>query len=112
MTDQWEVTEHKYVDAEISRYRRAQLSDEQKEGLKALREALRAVSARLPGFSFKVSVSGNAVWVKMMRANHGTQETVASAKANLSILDDARKMAPDAFRARLEKFLRQSGFEI
>lgn len=112
MKDQWEVTEHKYVDAEISRYRRAQLSNDQKEGVNGLRETLRTVSARLPGFSFKVSVSGNAVWVKMMRANHGTQETVVSAKAELTILDDALKMPREAFRLRLEKFLRENNFEI
>jgi hypothetical protein len=112
MKDQWEVTENKYPDSEISRYRRVKLSDDQADGVKALRGALREVSARLLGFSFKTSICGNVLWVKMMRANHGTQETIASAKANLSILDDALKMAPDAFRERLEKFLRQSGFEI
>jgi len=48
----------------------------------------------------------------MVKANHGTQETVASAKAKLDILDDALKMAPAAFRERLERFLRENGFEI
>lgn len=82
------------------------------EGLKRLREALRDISFRLPGLSFKSHARGDAVWILMVKANKGTQETVASAKAKLSILDDAMRMAPDAFRDRLEKFLRQSGFEI
>ena len=37
---------------------------------------------------------------------------VASTKASLTILDDAMKMEREAFRERLEKFLRQAGFEI
>jgi hypothetical protein len=80
--------------------------------LKRLRDALKDISFRLHKRSFKAYVKDDAVWIRMMRARHGTQETVASAKAKLSILDDALKMAPDAFRDRLEKFLRQSGFEI
>jgi len=42
----------------------------------------------------------------------GTQETVSSAKAKLSLPDDAVKMERDAFRERLERFLRENGFEI
>jgi hypothetical protein len=110
--NKWEVTEHKYVDDKISRYRPVQLPDAQREGLKALRETLKVVSARLPGFCFKAYAKSNVVWVMMMRANHGTQETIASAKAKLSILDDAMTMEREAFRERLEKFLRQAGFEI
>jgi hypothetical protein len=112
MNDKWEVTEHKYVDDKISRYRPVELSDAHREGLKALRATLRAISARLPGLSFKVSVTGNVIWIVMMVANHGTQETVASARAALSILDDALTMKPDAFRERLESFLKKRGFEI
>jgi hypothetical protein len=48
----------------------------------------------------------------MMKVNQGTQETVASAKAELLILDDALKMPADRFRERLERFLRQKGLEI
>jgi hypothetical protein len=47
-----------------------------------------------------------------MRANNGTQETIASAKAKLSLLDDAVSMPRGAFRERLERFLRQNEFEI
>jgi hypothetical protein len=82
------------------------------EGLKRLREALKDISFRLAGRCFKTDVRGDAVWIRMVTANNSTQETIASIKAKLSILDDALKMAPDTFRERLEKFLRQSGFEI
>lgn len=82
------------------------------EGLKRLREALSDISFRLHGFSFKSQIKGDAIWILMVRARHGTQETVASAKAKLSILDDAMKMPRKAFRERLEKFLRENDFQI
>jgi hypothetical protein len=82
------------------------------EGLKRLREALRVISFRLPKRSFKAYVKDDAVWIRMMKARFGTQETVASAKAKLDILTDAMAMSRNAFRERLEKFLRQNGFEI
>lgn len=82
------------------------------EGLKRLREALRDISFRLHKRSFKAHVQGDAVWIRMMKARFGTQETVASAKAKLSILDDACSMPREAFRERLERFLRENGFEI
>jgi hypothetical protein len=47
-----------------------------------------------------------------MKARFGTQETISSAKAKLSILDDAMRMPREAFRERLEKFLRENEFEI
>ena len=82
------------------------------EGLKRLREALRDISFRLAGMSFKADVKDDCVWIRMMRANNSTQETIASAKAKLSLLDDAVRMPRDAFRERLERFLRENGFEI
>jgi len=82
------------------------------EGLERLRGALRDISFRLAGFSFKSNVKDDCVWIFLMKANAGTQETVASAKAKLSILDDAMTMSRDAFRARLERFLRGHDFEI
>jgi hypothetical protein len=42
----------------------------------------------------------------------GTQQTTYSAKAKLSILDDAVVMPRDAFRERLERFLLQNGFTL
>jgi hypothetical protein len=82
------------------------------EGLKRLRQTLKDISFRLPGLSFKSQVRGDAIWILMVRANQGTQETVASAKAKLSLLDDAMKMDRDRFRERLEKFLHENQFEI
>jgi hypothetical protein len=82
------------------------------EGLRRLRQALRDISFRLAGYSFKSYVRGDAVWVLMMKARHGTQETTATAKAKLSILDDAVRMERDKFRERLERFLRENGFEL
>src|SRR5262249_10534213 len=81
------------------------------EGLKRLREALRDISFRLHKRSFKSAIRGDAVWIYLVRANHGTQETTHSAKAKLSLLDDAVRMERNAFRERLENFLRQNGFE-
>jgi hypothetical protein len=81
-------------------------------GLKILRDALRDISFRLHNLSFKSAVRGDAVWIYLMRANNGTQETEASAKAKLSLLDDAVSMPRDAFRERLERFLTENGFEI
>jgi hypothetical protein len=77
------------------------------EGLKRLREALKDISFRLHGLSFKAYTNSDAVWIRMMRANQGTQETVASAKATLEILQDAMNMRRDAFRERLERFLNE-----
>jgi hypothetical protein len=47
-----------------------------------------------------------------MEAVSGTQQTTHSAKAKLEILDDAVTMPRDAYRARLERFLRGNGFTI
>lgn len=82
------------------------------EGLRRLREALKDISFRLAGRSFKAFTRGDAVWILMVRANQGTQETVASVKAKSSLLDDAVKMTPVVFQPRLEKFLRENSFEI
>ena len=82
------------------------------EGLKRLRETLKGISFRLAGVSFKADLKNDAVWVRAMRANAGTQETTHSAKAKLGLHDDAVRMERNAFRERLERFLRQNGFEL
>jgi len=82
------------------------------EGLRLLRETLRDIAFGLHNLSFKVDVRGNAVWIRMMEANQGTQQTVASAKAKIDILDDAMTMQRDAFRNRLENFLRGNSFNV
>jgi hypothetical protein len=82
------------------------------EGLRRLRGVLRDISFHLVGLSFKADVRGNAVWIRMMEANQGTQQKVASAKVSLEILDDDVTMASDACCDRLERFLRSNGFQI
>jgi len=82
------------------------------EGMERLKDVLRDISFRLPGYSFKSHVKNDALWIRLMRARHGTQETVSSAKAKLSLLDDAVKMDREAFRKRLEIFLSENGFGI
>jgi hypothetical protein len=83
-----------------------------REGLRLLRETLRDIAFHLPNQSFKVDIRGNAVWIRLMRSVSGTQQTEATAKAHLEILDDATTMQRDAYRDRLERFLRQNGFQI
>lgn len=82
------------------------------EALKRLREALKEISFYHHGLSFKVDLKSDCLWIRAMRANQGTQETIASARCNLDILRDVLTMAPEAFRARLEKMLRQNNFQI
>jgi hypothetical protein len=82
------------------------------EGLRRLREALRDISFRLHKRSFKSAIKGDAVWIFMVKANHGTQETTHSVRAKLSLLDAAARMERTAFRERLEKFLQENGFDI
>jgi hypothetical protein len=60
----------------------------------------------------KIALFNRRLTIRAIRANQRTQETIQSAKAKLSILDAAMKMSPDAFRERLEMFLRKNGFEI
>jgi hypothetical protein len=57
------------------------------EGLRLLREILRDIAFHLPNQSFKVDVRGNAVWIRLMRSVSGTQQTEATAKAKLDILN-------------------------
>jgi hypothetical protein len=61
---------------------------------------------------FKADVKEDCVWIRAMESKHGEQRTVASTKATLSFLDDAVKMSPDAYRARLEEFLKKKGFPL
>jgi hypothetical protein len=81
-------------------------------GLKRLREVLKLIAFHNSPMSFKVDVKIDYVWIRAMKSEHGEQRTIASTKAALSILDDAVKMERGAFRERLERFLRQNGFEI
>jgi len=57
-------------------------------------------------------VRGDVVWIKAMLARSWTQETIATAKAKPDFLDAAVSMEREAFRVRLEQFLRVNGFEL
>jgi hypothetical protein len=82
------------------------------EGLKRLRETLKEISFYTPGQRYKADVRDNCVWIRAMVSDYGVQRTASAAKAKLDILADAMAMERNAFRERLEKFLRQNGFEI
>jgi hypothetical protein len=85
-----------------------------REGLRLLRESLKDISFGLRGISFKADVkpAEGCVWIRAMQAVSGTQQTLYSTRATLEILDDAMTMQRDAYRERLERFLRQNGFQI
>jgi hypothetical protein len=81
-------------------------------GAQALRDALKDISFRLKGYSFKVTIKPDCVWIMMVESNQGTQQTVSSARCDLAILQDAQTMPRDKFRAKLERTLKRGGFEI
>jgi hypothetical protein len=53
-----------------------------------------------------------AAKIAKANTNDNRQQTLYSTRATLEILDDATTMQRDAFRDRLERFLRQNGFQI
>lgn len=82
-----------------------------REGLRRLRETLKAIGFQTKTH-FKSDPKDDYIWVRQFRSSHGEARTVGACRARLDILDDAMTMDRAAFRERLEKFLRQSGFEI
>jgi hypothetical protein len=82
------------------------------EGLRRLRACLRLIEFRHSPMYFKVDLKDDHIWIRAMESSNGRQRATHSAKAALSILDDAITMEPGAFRDRLEMFLRKRGFEI
>ncbi len=83
-----------------------------KAGLKRLREALKLIAFHNSPMSFKVDVKTDYVWIRAMKSEHREQSTIASAKASLTILDEALTMEPGEFRERLERFLKKRGFPL
>jgi hypothetical protein len=81
-------------------------------GAQALRDALKDISFRLKGYSFKVTIKPDSVWIMMVEAVQGTQQTVSSCRCDLAILRDAETMPRDKFARKLELTLRRGGFEI
>ena len=82
------------------------------EGLQRLRACLKLIEFRHSPMHFKVDLKDDHIWIRAIESPHGEQRTTRSAKAALSILDDALTMEPGAFRERLETFLRKRGFEL
>lgn len=82
------------------------------KGLQKLRDHLKEISFYHPGYSFKADQKSDCVWIRMMKSEKGSERTVKSAKAKLTILDDVLTMNANDFRARLETFLKKRGFAI
>jgi len=82
------------------------------EGLKTLREVLKLIAFQAGKTHFKVDPKPGYVWIRQFRSEHGEPRTIAAARSHLEILDDAVRMDRTAFRERLERFLRENGFEI
>ncbi len=110
----FEQTHVSYENEEIQQRRKTTKTHEaaSPEGLKRLRDALKEISARLAGISFKADVKEDCVWIRGMLAKQGRQKTLWSVKANLDILAAATTMSGERFRKRLEQFLRKNKFEI
>src|SRR5262249_6044486 len=75
---------------------------------------LKEISFYTPGQHYKADVKPEegCVWIRAMVSDHGIQRTSSAAKAKLDILADAMTMPHETYRERLERFLRQNGFEI
>jgi hypothetical protein len=82
------------------------------EGLKRLRETLKEISFYTPGQHYKADVKDDCVWIRAMVSDYGVQRTKDAAKAKLDILRDALTMEREAYRVRVEGFLRQNGFSV
>jgi hypothetical protein len=82
------------------------------EGLKRLRETLKEISFYTPGRHYKADVKDDCVWIRAMVSDYGVQRTKGATKAKLDILRDAMSMEREAYRERVERFLRQNGFEL
>lgn len=82
------------------------------DALKALQEACSLIAFQYPGKWFAVEKREDHVRVRMRTRVDGREQTLHSTKVALSILYDVLTMKPDAFRSRLEDFLRKRGFLI
>jgi hypothetical protein len=82
------------------------------EGLRRLRVCLKLIEFHHSPMRFKADLKDDHIWIRAMESSNGQQHTTHSAKAALSILDDALTMEPGAFRERLETFLKKRGFEL
>jgi hypothetical protein len=89
------------------------LFEDWSEGLKILRETLKLIAFHTGRqVHFKADLKEDCVWIRSMTSDHGIQRTAQACRAKRDILQDAMVMPREAFRERLEKFLRQNGFQI
>jgi hypothetical protein len=88
--------------------------DDTAPGFKALRETLKLIAFANPPGHFKVDLSKKCDYliIRHMESNRGDEATTHSCRARLSLLDDAVRMERGAFRERLERFLKENGFEL
>jgi hypothetical protein len=82
-------------------------------GLRRLREVLKLVGFHSKTH-FKVDVKPDAgyLWIRQFRSEYGEAQTVGSARARLHLLDSAARMEQEKFRAELEEWLRENGFQL
>lgn len=83
-----------------------------REGLKVLRETLGLIAFHTPGRHYKADLKPDCVWIRAMVSDAGIQRTGHAAKARHSILRSALRMEPERFRAEVEEWLRENGFEL
>jgi len=83
-----------------------------REGLKVLRETLADLAFYSPGVHYKCDLKSDCVWIRQMTSDAGVQRTAHGEKASLTILRSALRMEPERFRAQVEEWLREHGFEI
>lgn len=83
-----------------------------REGLKVLRETLRDIAFYTPGVHYKCDLKPDCVWIRQMTSDSGIQRTGHGAKARHSILRAALKMEPERYRAEVEAWLSENGFEL
>ena len=82
------------------------------DGLKALQEICSAISFRTPSRWFAVDLRPDHVRIRQRTRVDGREVTLKTARLTLEVLRDVLTIAPDAFRVRLESFLKKRGFEL
>ena len=81
--------------------------------LRQLREVLKLVGFHSKTH-FKVDVKPDAgyLWIRQFRSEYGEPQTIAGARSRLNLLDSAARMEPERFRAELEEWLKENGFQL
>jgi hypothetical protein len=106
----WSEPDHTAAEKKATRV----ASEAEVEGLKKLRAVLGQIGFQYGPTHFFADAKWDRgyVWIRQRKSENGVARTVASTRAKLEILDHALKWDPDKFRAKLERVLRENGFEI